>query len=386
MITYICGKPGGGKSISAIREMVAEMENPSGRFIVTNLPLVLSEWWERFGIEACEKRIRILGDEEISQFYLARIGTQGSFDLPIVSLTGLSYEVPDLSFSALDTSCERGILYVIDEVHIHFHARQWQRVGMATQFWATQHRKVNDRVLLLTQKIEQVEKQVRNLGQEYWLCSNLSTQKAALSWVSHSRRVKVLKFLNATGTDKQPDGFEFDPKPFFGLYDTSGGVGVQGRGHGETDGKKRGINIRIVIPAAILLLAGLVGFLVMVMRHAGQAALLQLPTQEGLQSTIAEGISDIDLGIDPGKGDSAQGVPLRDLVPGESVGGVSANPVRLLTPFQMSVEKGIMDQQAELQRYRNQFKHLYEEKTESPETERPENESSEIEGNGLVHL
>jgi len=376
MITYICGKPGGGKSISAIREMVAEMEKPEGRFIVTNLPLVLSEWWERFGIESCESRIRILGDEEISQFYLARIGTQGPFDLPIVSLAGLSYEVPDLSFPGLDTSCERGILYVIDEVHIHFHARQWQRVGMATQYWATQHRKVNDRVLLLTQKIEQVEKQVRNLGQEYWLCTNLSTQKAALSWVSHSRRVKVLKFLNATGTDKQPDGFEFDPKPFFGLYDTSGGVGVQGRGHGETDGKKRGINIRIVIPAAILLLVGLVGVLVMVMRHAGQAALLQLPTQEGLQSTIAESIADVDFG-GSGQGDSVNGVPLRDLIPGESAGGVSANPVRLLTPFQMSVEKGIMDQQAELQRYRNQFKHLYEWKTETQETERPENESPE---------
>ncbi len=386
MITYICGKPGSGKSISAIREMITEMENPSGRFIVTNLPLVLSEWWERFGIEACEKRIRILGDEEISQFYLARIGTQGPFDLPIVSLTGLAYEVPDLSFPALDTSCERGILYVIDEVHIHFHARQWQRVGMATQFWATQHRKVNDRVLLLTQKIEQVEKQVRNLGQEYWLCTNLSTQKAALSWVSHSRRVKVVKYLNATGTDKQPDGFEFDPKPFYGLYDTSGGVGVQGRGHGETDGRKRGVNIRFVIAGAILLLFGLVAALVAVMRHAGQAALLQLPTQEGLQSTIAEGISDIDLGLDPVKGDPVQGVPLRDLVLGDPVGGVSYNPVRFLSPFQMAMEKRIMEQQAELQRYRNQFKHLYEEKTETQETEKSENESPKAEGNGLVHL
>lgn len=372
MITYICGKPGGGKSISAIREMVAEMENPSGRYIVTNLPLILSEWWERFGIEACESRIRILGDEEIAQFYLHRIGHGGPYDLPIVTLAGLSYEVPDLSFSGLDTSCNRGILYVVDEVHIHFHARQWQKVGMATQFWATQHRKINDRVLLLTQKIEQVEKQVRNLGQEYWLCTNLSTQKAALSWVSHSRRVKVLKYLNASGTDKQPDGFEFDPAPFFGLYDTSGGVGVVGRGHGETDGRKKGVNIRIVIAGALLLLAGLVAALVVVMRGAGQAALMQLPTHEGLQSEIASGIAEIEFGV-PAGGDPVNGVSLRDVVDSELPSGVSASPVRFLSPFQMAMEKRIIEQQAELQQFRNQFKHLYESKTERPENEGPEN-------------
>lgn len=372
MITYICGKPGGGKSISAIREMIAEMENPNGRYIVTNLPLILSEWWERFGIGECEKRIRILGDEEIAQFYLHRIGSAGSYDLPIVTLAGLAYEVPDLSFAALDTSCNRGILYVIDEVHIHFHARQWQRVGMATQYWATQHRKVNDRVLLLTQKIEQVEKQVRNLGQEYWLCTNLSTQKAALSWVAHSRRVKVVKYLNPTGTDKQPDGFEFDPAPYFGLYDTSGGVGVQGRGQGETDGRKKGVNIRIVIAGALLLLAGLVAALVAVMRGAGQAALMQLPTHEGLQSEIAEGIAEIDFGV-PDGGDPVNGVPLRDVVDSEVPSGVSANSVRLLSPFQMQREKRIIEQQAELQRYRNNFKHLYESKSESSENESAEN-------------
>lgn len=359
MITYICGKPGGGKSISAIREMVSEMENPSGRYIVTNLPLVLAEWWERFGIEACEKRIRILSDEEIAQFYLHRIGSGGHYDLPIVMLTGLSYEVPDLSFSGLDASCERGILYVIDEVHIHFHARQWQRVGMSTQYWATQHRKVNDRVLLLTQKIEQVEKQVRNLGQEYWLCTNLSTQKAALSWVSHSRRVKVAKYLNPSATDKQPDGFEFNPSPFFGLYDTSGGVGVQGRGHGETDGRKKGINIRIVIIAALLavVVIGVGGWRLLM--YTGKTAIEALPTTASIGEKLMGSDSSASAVPDAGTVPDGQ-TSLKDFVAGDLRSGAMQSqtimPSRPLSPNEMRVQRLIIEQTNELQRLRNQFK------------------------------
>lgn len=264
MITFICGKPGGGKSLTALREMALALDDPAGPFIVTNLSLRLASIMHRWGIDTAMNRIRILDDYEIGEFYLARKCDEGEFEIPLHTPAGLGYEVPDLGCHQLDAVVERGTLYIIDEVHVHFHARQWQRVGMATQFWATQHRKINDRVLLLTQKIEQVEKQLRNLGQEYWLCENLAKKAGPVKWVKHSSKIKVHRYLSPNPqSEKQADSFEFPLDPsLFELYDTSGGVGVRARGIKETDGAKKGLNVKLFL---VLALVGIVvgGFAVM---------------------------------------------------------------------------------------------------------------------------
>ncbi len=254
MITFICGKPGGGKSLTALREMAIALDDPNGPFIVTNLALRLDSIMERWGIEPALSRIRILDDSEIGEFYLCRRGESGDFELPLHVPAGLGYEVPDLGSEQLDSVVERGTLYIIDEVHVHFHARQWQRVGMATQFWATQHRKINDRVLLLTQKIEQVEKQLRNLGQEYWLCENLAKKAGPVKWVRHSAKIKVHRYLSPNPqAEKQADSFEFPLDPaLFELYDTSGGVGVRARGIKEKDGGKKGLNVKLFLVLALV--------------------------------------------------------------------------------------------------------------------------------------
>lgn len=254
MITFICGKPGGGKSLTALREMAIALDDPNGPFIVTNLSLRLDSIMERWGIETALSRIRVLDDSEIGEFYLCRRGEQGDFDIPLHVPAGLGYEVPDLGSEQLDSVVQRGTLYIIDEVHVHFHARQWQRVGMATQFWATQHRKINDRVLLLTQKIEQVEKQLRNLGQEYWLCENLQKKAGPVKWVKHSSKIKVHRYLSPNPqAEKQADSFEFPmDAALFELYDTSGGVGVRARGIKEKDGGKKGINVKLFLVLALV--------------------------------------------------------------------------------------------------------------------------------------
>lgn len=254
MITFICGKPGGGKSLTALREMAIALDDPLGPYIVTNLSLRLDSIMARWGIETALSRIRILDDSEIGNFYLRRRGEAGDFELPLFISPGLDYEVPDLGDTALDSIVERGTLYIIDEVHVHFHARQWQRVGMATQFWATQHRKINDRVLLLTQKIEQVEKQLRNLGQEYWLCENLQKKAGPVKWVKHSSKIKVHRYLSPNPqAEKQADSFEFPmDASLFELYDTSGGVGVRARGIKEKDGAKKGMNVKLFLVLALV--------------------------------------------------------------------------------------------------------------------------------------
>lgn len=258
MITFICGKPGGGKSLTALREMAIALDDPQGPFIVTNLSLRLDSIMQRWGIESALNRIRILDDSEIGEFYLCRRGDSGDFDLPLHVPAGLGYEVPDLGSEKLDSVVERGTLYIIDEVHVHFHARQWQRVGMATQFWATQHRKINDRVLLLTQKIEQVEKQLRNLGQEYWLCENLQKKAGPVKWVRHSSKIKVHRYLSPNSqAEKQADSFEFSMDgTLFELYDTSGGVGVRARGIKEKDGSKRGMNVKLFLVLSLVIIVG----------------------------------------------------------------------------------------------------------------------------------
>jgi hypothetical protein len=59
-------------------------------------------------------------------------------------------------------------LYVLDEVHTWFHARNWQNVGLSILWYQSQHRHLNDEIYFLTQNPEQVDKQFRALAQ-YWL-------------------------------------------------------------------------------------------------------------------------------------------------------------------------------------------------------------------------
>jgi len=271
-IFYICGKPGGGKSYLGVRQMVEELAiEKSDRFIVTNIELIFGDrevveeiplpWvWRHFGwamrllgrpepeterkktlkglASYCHEkfkhevdlreRIRILDDQEAGEFWLYEPGRK--FDgRKSLKVGKHERDVPDFEDRA-----KRGCLYVIDECHNYFPAREWQLTGQDATFFLSQHRKLNCDVILITQHPEQCDKALRRLAQEYMTVRNLSREPFLgfnlATWLGSFRFLRMLNSPQSANPCVFDSGFvNLNPEEIGALYDTMQGVGIAGR-------------------------------------------------------------------------------------------------------------------------------------------------------------
>lgn len=229
-IFYICGKPGGGKSYVAVAQICAELQSGKGRNIVTNIALNLPElaqWCHKNVKEEVnlDERIRILDEEETAEFWLYEPHFKYE-DRKTIKKGKLSMEVPDFGLRGLP-----GTLYVIDEVHVYFGAREWQSTGPDCTYFLSQHRKMACDVILVTQHPEQTDKALRRLAQEYMTVRNLSREPVFGFRIANFFR--TIRSLNSP-TSPNPGTFEtgfvkLRPEEFGRLYDTMAGVGIAGR-------------------------------------------------------------------------------------------------------------------------------------------------------------
>lgn len=281
-IFYIVGKPRGGKSYMGIKAICLELKDAqSDRFIVTNLPLKFDDyeriefrlptqkekvlwyflgWWrgkprpkpERSvriakglktwcsenapHVESLRERIRVLADDETGEFWLFEPGWEFTNRNKIkVNRRGTEIDVPDFTYEdgtkRGDTNSKNpGTLYVIDEIHLFFPARAWQRTGEDATFFLSQHGKLKADVIMITQHPEQCDRALRRLAQEYMSVRNLSREPIMGFRVGNFFRVN--RMLNSPNSpnpyvfDSQFVGMNF--REFGDLYDTSAGVGVAG--------------------------------------------------------------------------------------------------------------------------------------------------------------
>jgi len=234
-IFFITGKPGGGKSFIAVSQICEELKDPkSNRFIVTNIQLNLPELANWCHVHCSHEvdlfsRIRILTDEETAEFWLyePHLEYQGRK----VQTVGKgkrqrTYDVPDFADRG-----EPGTLYVIDEVHVFFGSREWQQTGTDCTWFLTQHRKLGCDVVLVTQHVDQVDKALRRLAQEYMVVRNLSREP--LLGFRIGSYFRFLRFLNSPNSPNSmpfESGFKpLDVETYGKLYDTTAGVGIAGR-------------------------------------------------------------------------------------------------------------------------------------------------------------
>jgi hypothetical protein len=271
-IFYICGKPGGGKSYLGVRQIVEELGIPtSDRYIVTNIELIFGDretveevplpWaWRCFGWlfrlfgkvppETTRKRtlkglatychehfkhevnlrerIRILDDSESGEFWLYEPGRKFE-QRKKIKVGKHERDVPDFEDRAA-----RGCLYVIDECHNYFPAREWQLTGNDATFFLSQHRKLNCDVILITQHPEQCDKALRRLAQEYMTVRNLSREPFLgfnlASWFGEFRFLRMLNSPQSGNPCVFESGFvSLNTAEIGALYDTMQGVGIAGR-------------------------------------------------------------------------------------------------------------------------------------------------------------
>jgi len=227
MIRTFIGSPGGGKTYGALKDMRDELLY-GHRLCITNMPVHvdrLNAHLQKYDQEAApdlNQRLRIISDDDAKEFYRFR-GVAG-----IHPKVDRAQSLAGNHVNYTESSCA----YYIDEAHIMFDAREWTQTGPELTFYTSQHRKLDDDCVFITQHPDQLEKRVRMLSQEFWIFNNFGMEKFATyfqkpSWFScevHRRIPTGLNPIPAQAVYR----YKLD-KELADCYDTSAGVGIVGR-------------------------------------------------------------------------------------------------------------------------------------------------------------
>lgn len=227
MIEFILGKTGSGKSYLALRRVADFLVESDDGYVVTNLAINLGALNAYLKKEYPDRepdvcgRVRLLSEQEARQFYLHReVGN----DIEAVS----KEDEKALKFPAFEAAANRSqlVLYVIDEAHIFFDAREWANVGATLNFFASQHRKFRSDVIFITQFLDQVEKRLRQHSTKFTECVNYGMRKFTL-WKLPSV-FRTLETYKAPPCPVESSGTRRMNKELADCYDTTAGVGVSG--------------------------------------------------------------------------------------------------------------------------------------------------------------
>lgn len=242
MIHFVTGRIGGGKSYFTVGQIIEELRR-SDRFIVTNVRLRLDEleaYMQReFGEntkgvtgEPWTARVRLLTDLEAKRFWLypapgcditerVQEGARDKGDALIDFPSWMQFREP----------MERGTFYVIDEVHDHFNAREWQKNHKDGIYWASKHRHLRQDALLVTQHPELCDKNFRRLSQDFTVLRNFGNEP--LMGFRFAGRFRRATYLNEKKPGDKQDAmdkgwFKFDHK-VAKCYFTHGTTGIVSR-------------------------------------------------------------------------------------------------------------------------------------------------------------
>jgi len=254
-IEFIVGKPGGGKSMTATKLLIEELTKGK-RMIVTNLALNLSrlqEYAHELGF-TCNvlNRVRILTHEEVFHFYCYR-GHHTVIKEP---------ETPDdlFDFSQSQESPESaaGVFYVIDEVHNYFSTDRKVDASSPVFKWASQHRKLKDLCYLVTQSIENVHAKIRRLGQQFNYIRNLrkETFRGFRRGDGFMRTVYLQIPTSESAVCIHQEEMKLDTKGLASCYFTAGGVGVKAFGVADGGHQKKGMSMKWLWVALVVLVLG----------------------------------------------------------------------------------------------------------------------------------
>lgn len=312
MIFTIVGKPGGGKSLYSLRHIVNVLVHTQNS-VVTNLSVNVPELHAYLAKKYPDKdidtpsRIRLLTVEQSRRFWLHRVDSQGLH----VDLEGVSRDdekqgkhvdyglITEANRDALAKGLSRvypGIDFIIDECHVFFDARSWGESGLSLTYYNSQHRKLDDNALFVTQFLELIDKRVKSFSQEFIYLRNNAAEKFLTLFRGPS-------YFTAKHYQRPPTGLQDMPSevhrfsldiPLANCYDTSAGVGISGVGRPEAK-RKTGFNI-------LWLLVPFLGFLAFLSYAPDFLASSLLGTDTGKYSAET-------LGLTQGKPESATAGP-----------------------------------------------------------------------------
>lgn len=272
-IHFVTGKPGAGKGVVTMKEIIDELVNGE-RPIITNFAIRVDPWvrvmrkrgkttmkaekglraylFEKYGKDFnVGERIFVLDDSQIGQFYLHRRNGDGTVH---------TVPPPDDS-GQYDTSLalsNGGVFYVVDEAWKFYGARDWQKTSKGVLFYAAQHRKMQDTLLICCQHTKQVETQLRQVAQDFWVIKNHGKMKIAAFRQPAVFSVSVFDQPPTGGVQSEPMSrsvFKLDKEGLGSCFDTAAGVGLTGGGSADLGERAKGIPFWGVFIALALLCA-----------------------------------------------------------------------------------------------------------------------------------
>jgi len=253
-IHFISGKPGSGKSLYAVHLVIKELLE-GHRNIVTNLPLHvgrLNEYLQSIRPTqdvGLAQRLRVLSEDEARTFWKYR-GTKEPYGVDLLQD---------------NRSVPAGVMFVLDELHLFFNARDWMQTGRDCLHYLSQHRKLGDVVLAITQSVPNVDKQFRSVSEDFTVLRNEYTAKYG-PFRGRGRFVRKTYLSEPTGTGKQEPfetaSFTLDAAGIASCYDTAQGIGIHGTA-ADKGRKAKGWSIWWVIPLGfgVASLAGVIPWL-----------------------------------------------------------------------------------------------------------------------------
>jgi hypothetical protein len=257
MIRAIIGGTGGGKSLLATR-YITESLCQTNALVVTNVPLVMGEIHQYVSKHRqadlppfdMDNDVKVLPDEEVLEFYRYRSGglilppspdmadgDDGTKRLPKQEFITRMKE----NFSLLKGSpdYQRPVHYYMDEAHNFFGSRDWKSNGRALLYYASQHRHLHDEIYLITQVIDDVEKQFRDRVLESHRTTNMLRMRVGMFRAKPCFRVEVFNTL--PGGHKQPQyvkdysALELDINGIAKCYKTVGALGIHSSPEAKTN-------------------------------------------------------------------------------------------------------------------------------------------------------
>jgi len=249
MLIGITGRPGDGKSLVGTRNLLEDLIE--GVFVVTNIPLNLPDLAAYVNSERGRRKIeepfvvdeslKVIPDSLVYEFYRVRADglllppspdfecdARNRMDRPeFMSKMKETFAL----IKAAGVRASRPVHYYIDEAHNFFSAREWANTGRGLLYYASQHRHLHDNIFMITQVIENLEKQLRGLMSELWTVRNdlrRSFSIVRMRPVFRLRKYYGIPNVNQPGVHAFEEvTIQLDPARVAACYNTVGALGVQ---------------------------------------------------------------------------------------------------------------------------------------------------------------
>ncbi len=292
-VSFVFGKPGGGKSLYAFHKIIGELTR-GNRPVITNLPVrpdALNEWLQREGYSVdLHSRLKIIDTDELPQWWRFRgRGADGEWvELPH-AIEYAKNETPPKGAPQRDSTDFRTspgpVFYVLDEIHTCFNARSWMNTGLAAIWYLSQHRKLGDDVIMISQTPGQVDKQLRSMSQDWVQLTNLCKMKMGylftlpqrILWRAYSNQPTAGEPILATGILK------IDSPGWADCYNTAQGNSICGQSNADIGQRAKGIPWYVagILPFILaFLIWELPGSLTWGIRKVTGAPMAQLPASK----------------------------------------------------------------------------------------------------------